>query len=281
MMALEERAGVTIGEAAVADARTVADLDRAVREAAEAPPSGAIAFPRWARHRIVAAVRRVSQATWILPLARRFMVLRVEGRAHVEAAAGPVIFAANHQSHFDTLAILSALPRRWRSRMAVAMARDVFDPYFVPAGHARRERAMFGALYYLTVFFANAFPLPRTGPGARDTLRYAGDLASHGFSILLFPEGQRTERGEINPFQPGVAMMAARLRVPVIPVRLDGLDRVLHHTWHWPRRGPVRVAFGAPLRLEGEDYGRLARCVEDAVRALESTAAVLRTSTAA
>jgi long-chain acyl-CoA synthetase len=65
-------------------------------------------------------------------------------------------------------------------------------------------------------------------------------------------------------------MIAARLRVPVVPVRLDGLDRVLHHTWRWPARGPVRVTFGPPLHLEGEEYAALAARIEDAVRMLGS-----------
>ena len=49
-------------------------------------------------------------------------------------------------------------------------------------------------------------------------------------------------------------MIAARLRVPVIPVRIEGLDRILHQSWRMAKPGPARVAFGKPLRLEGEDY---------------------------
>jgi long-chain acyl-CoA synthetase len=63
-------------------------------------------------------------------------------------------------------------------------------------------------------------------------------------------------------------MIAARLDLPVIPVRIDGLDKVLHRTMRWPKRGPVRVAFGAPLTLTGEDYPALAGQVEAAVRGL-------------
>ena len=63
-------------------------------------------------------------------------------------------------------------------------------------------------------------------------------------------------------------MIASRLDVPVVPVRLDGLDRVLHPTWHMARPGRVRVAFGAPLRLRGEDFAALARQVEEQVRSL-------------
>ena len=63
-------------------------------------------------------------------------------------------------------------------------------------------------------------------------------------------------------------MIASRLGLPVIPVRLDGLDRVLHPTWYFVRPGKVRVAFGAPLTLHGEDYAALARQVEEKVRSL-------------
>jgi len=51
-------------------------------------------------------------------------------------------------------------------------------------------------------------------------------------------------------------------------VRLEGVDRVLHPSWRWPRRGAVTVAFGEPLTLEGADYSALARGVRDAVMAL-------------
>jgi hypothetical protein len=60
--------------------------------------------------------------------------------------------------------------------------------------------------------------------------------------------------------------------VPVVPVRLDGVHQVLHQHWRWPRRGPVRIAFGAPIRVEGDDYASLARQIEAAVRALAVTA---------
>jgi long-chain acyl-CoA synthetase len=268
-LALEEQTGSSISETAVAESRTVADLHQAIEAATETPSvEEALVFPGWTQNVVARIVRNVSQAVWILPLARVFLRLRVEGREHLGQIHGPVVFAANHQSLLDTPTILLGLPGRWRRRLAVAMAKDLFEAHFDPAHHSVGERLASSALYYLAVFFFNAFPVPRTGPGARATLRYAGTLATDGFSILIFPEGHRTERGEINPFQPGVSMMATRLRFPVIPVRLEGLDRVMHHTWWWPRRGPARVIFGSPLRLEGADYASLARRVERAVVAL-------------
>ena len=63
-------------------------------------------------------------------------------------------------------------------------------------------------------------------------------------------------------------MIASRLDVAVVPIRLEGVDRVLHRTWHMARPGHVRVAFGTPMRLTGADYEALANQVEDSVRAL-------------
>jgi len=99
-------------------------------------------------------------------------------------------------------------------------------------------------------------------------MRYAGDLTSEGWCIVIFPEGKISETGEIASFQPGVGLLASRLGVPVVPVRMEGVDRVLHRTWKMARPGRVWVRFGKPLYLEGEDYAALARQVEDAVRAL-------------
>jgi long-chain acyl-CoA synthetase len=271
MMALEDSARVTLSETAVSEAHTVGDLRRLAREAADTSgmPEEALSFPGWARWPLVRLLRIVSQRTWILPLANIFFSLEVEGREHLRALAGPIVFASNHQSHFDTPVILKALPTRWRRTIAVAMWKEYFDAHFFPERHTPHERLTTSALYYLVTCFFNAFPLPQSEPGTRQTLRHMGDLATDGSSILIFPEGFRTERGEISPFQPGIGLIASKLRLPVVPVRLEGVDRVLHHTWHWPRRGPVRVTFGAPLLLEGDDYAALARRVREAVAALQ------------
>jgi len=76
---------------------------------------------------------------------------------------------------------------------------------------------------------------------------------------------------EINPFRPGIGMIGARLGVPVVPVRLEGLEKVRHQKARMATPGPVRVTFGPPLRPEGDDYAALVRTVEQAVRALGST----------
>ncbi len=277
MMSLEEALQVTVDEGRFAAAATVRDLEQITRPieadgphaiaTATAPPEP-IEFPSWNRSAPARVLRRASLPTWILPLARVFASVKVEGLQHLDALTGPAIFAANHQSHFDTPAILMALPAKWRYRLAPAMAKEFFKAHFYPEQFTRGAYVANSANYYLASLFFNAFPLPQREAGTRQTLRYIGELLGGGYSVLIFPEGRRTNEGEIGRFQPGVGMIASKLQVPVVPVRLDGLDRILHTKWKFPRRGIARVAFGRPITLSGPDYAELARQVEAAVRQL-------------
>jgi long-chain acyl-CoA synthetase len=294
MMALEEAFQVTVDEGAFTAAATVADLEALTRPVAwdrtgpepGSDPGGArargqtpagtadgvrpqsLVFPSWNRSLPVRTIRRASLPTWILPLGRIFARMTVTGLEHLEKIDGPVIFAANHQSHFDGPVILDSLPPRWRYRVAPAMMKEFFNAHFFPERYGRKAWFTNSLNYYLSAFFFNAFPLTQGGAGTRQTLRYIGELVASGYSILIFPEGSRTETGAIAPFRPGVGMIAARLGVPVVPVRLEGLDRVLPRDARFPSRAPARIAFGAPMLLSGNDYAALAAQVEAAVRAL-------------
>jgi long-chain acyl-CoA synthetase len=270
MVALEDTFQTRLDESAFSEARDLGQLRALVERAqtSDAPPAEPVDFPAWNRSLPARAIRRVSLPTWILPLARVFAWIHVDGREHLASISEPVIFAANHQSHMDTPVIMTALPPRLRYRVAPAMAKEFFKAHFFPAEYGRRARFTNSLNYYLASLFFNAFPLPQREAGARQTLRYIGEVVGDGFSVLIFPEGQRSHEGDIGVFRPGIGMIASRLGVPVVPVRIEGLDRVLHPTWRMARPGRVRVAFGAPMRLIGEDYAALARQVEDAVRGL-------------
>jgi long-chain acyl-CoA synthetase len=269
MVALEDAFQRPIDEGRFAEARDVGQL-RALLEqpAADTAVNEPVDFPSWNRSWLPRAIRRLSLPTWILPLARVFAWLKVEGRDNLRSLDGPVIFAANHQSHMDTPVIMAALPARWRYRLAVAMAKEFFKGHFFPAEYGRRAWFTNSLNYYLAALFFNAFPLPQREAGARQTLRYIGEVIEDGFSVLIFPEGKRTDTGAIDRFRPGIGMIASRLDVPVVPVRIEGLDRVLHHTWRMATPGRVRIAFGKPIHLTGDDYEALAKRVEMAVKGL-------------
>jgi 1-acyl-sn-glycerol-3-phosphate acyltransferase len=72
----------------------------------------------------------------------------------------------------------------------------------------------------------------------------------------------------MKPFRGGIGMIASRLGVPVIPVGLENLDRVLHPKARMARPGRVRIVFGPAMHLRGDDYAALASEVETAVRTL-------------
>jgi len=297
MMALEDAFQTTLDESALEAQRTIGEIEESVRSpefdarsssavqgaGSEVPGTavrrpkpggrgpaadGPIDFPSWNRTPFAWFIRRISLPTWILPLGLPFMKMKVEGLEHLRDINGPVIFAANHQSHMDGPAIMIALPPRWRYRLAPAMAKEFFKAHFNPHKYTRKEWFTNSLNYYLSCQFFNAFPLPQREIGTRQTLRYIGEITADGYSILIFPEGKRTLDGQMNRFMPGVGMIASKLDVPVVPVRLDGLDKVLHAKMKFPKRGPVRIAFGAPMRLTGDDYGALAKEVEEAVKGL-------------
>ena len=269
MVALEDRFQTRIDESRFSEAANIADLKQLV----EAPPATEVvdeplAFPTWNRSRPVRAIRRLSHATWIVPLTRLFAHARVEGLAHLADLEGPVMFASNHQSHMDVPVILSVLPGRWRSRIAPAMLKEFFEAHFHPAEHTWRQVFTSSLNYYLACFYFNTFPIPQREAGARHTLQYIGEVTGSGMSILLFPEGMRSPTGQLKPFRGGIGMIASRLDLPVVPVKLEHVDRLMPVGSSFVKPGRVRIAFGAPLRLRGDDYAALAAEVEDAVRRL-------------
>jgi long-chain acyl-CoA synthetase len=269
MVALEDRFQTRIDEGRFSEASSVGDLKQLIeRGSTTEPHDEPVDFPRWNRSWPLALIRRLSLATWILPLARVFAHTRVEGLEHLRGLPGPVVFASNHQSHMDVPVILSALPGRWRARVAPAMAKEFFKAHFFPADFTWREWFTNTVNYHLAAFYFNAFPLPQREAGARQTLQYIGELTSHGWSILIFPEGLRSPTGDIKAFRGGIGMIGSRLDVPIVPVRIDGVDKLLPVGASFVRPGRVRVAFGAPLRLHGGDYAALAQTVEQAVRDL-------------
>ncbi|MGD0135094.1 MAG: AMP-binding protein [Bryobacteraceae bacterium] len=236
-------------------------LDEA--EVTSAPASSMDDFPKWNRSALARAARRIFLPGFLLPLTRVFAHVHAHGLENLKDLQAPVIFASSHQSIMDVPAILSALPARWRYRVAPAMRKEFFQAHF-------HGRSFTNSLNYcLSTLFFNCFPIPQREPGALSTLRYIGELSNDKWCLLIFPEGIMTQAGEIAPFQPGVGMIASKFGIPVVPIRIAGMHRVLHQTWRMARPGRVDITFGPALSLTGsEDYLALARQVEDAVRKL-------------
>ena len=202
------------------------------------------------------ALRAALIAAFLWPLMAVFSRRRTVGREALDSVDGPVIFAANHRSVADNLAVLLALPWRWRLSLATAASVEVL--------RARgRGQAFFAAL------ISNGFPISQSGGAVRGSLDHCARLAGAGWSLLLFPEGMRSDDGAIGRFKPGVGLLAARLGLPVIPVYLQGTDGVVAKGGRRPRRGCIEVRFGPPLRLPPEaKYADAADAIRDAVASL-------------
>jgi long-chain acyl-CoA synthetase len=268
MVALEQKLGVPVDEAAFAQAKTVADLERlsAVQTATER--AEAIPFPRWNRNWFAQAHRLAHLNTWVLALARLFAWVEVKGRENLEGIEGPILFVANHQGYFDVPVLFLALKGAWRRRLAPTMRKEFFDAHFYPQSYPWTRVLTNRLNYFLACHVFNAVPIPQRDAGARDTLRFLGEIAAAGECPLIFPEGRHSRDESIAEFQPGAAMIAARLGLPVVPLRIRGSNRVLHPSWKFPRPGRVQVTIGPPLTIEGDDFRALTHRLEEAVRSL-------------
>jgi long-chain acyl-CoA synthetase len=267
LVALEQKLGVPLDENVFSQARTIADLQRLE----SAPPTSAgedLEFPRWNRHWFLQWHRIFHLNLWILNLARLFAWVRVQGRENLKGLQGPVLFASNHQSYFDGPVLFIAMPWKWRHRLAPVMRKEFFEAHYHPERFPWYKRLTSNLNFYLSCHVFDAIPIPQRDAGARQSLRFLGEIVERGGCPLIFPEGKHSHDETIGRFQPGVAMIASRLDIPIVPVRIRGANRVLHPTWSFPIPGIVRVTIGKPIRLAGDDYLALAQQLENTVRGM-------------
>ncbi len=269
LVALEQELGQPVDESLFASAKTLADVAALQRgQLSSAPAAAPFRYPKWNRHWLACGFRIFNLNFWLLHLAHLFAWVRVEGREHLDGLKGPVIFASNHQSFFDTPSIFIAMPWKWRRRLAPTMRKEFFDAHFHPGKYGPFAWFTNSLNYWLSLLMFNAIPIPQQEAGTRQALRALGELVESGDCPLIFPEGRHSPDENLFPFQAGVAMIAARLRIPVVPIRLRGSNRVLRPGARMARPARVSVVIGEPLRLEGEDYAALARLLEERIRAL-------------
>jgi long-chain acyl-CoA synthetase len=224
------------------------------------PAGGANVPPcRWGCGLAARILRRAGLGGLVLPFVRSFVSIRTEGLENLEQLSGPAIFAATHESELDALVLLAALPARWRYRMAVSMADWVFWGEWFGGPSVQTLR------YYLRVVVLNGFTLP-PNIALRHSLRHMRFLTKEGWSLLIFPEGAHTSH--LLPFQPGVGWAALRLRVPVVPIVLNGTGALLPHGSHIARPGRVEVCFGRPILPEGVDFRAFTKRIEQQVHSL-------------
>ncbi len=199
--------------------------------------------------------------SWLLvrPLILVGLGLKIRHRERLPDR-GPAILVANHNSHLDTLVLMSLLPYRLIPQIRPVAAADYFlaNPLV--------------AWFSQTVI--GIIPVHRSGRSSvdDDPLAGAADALAAGDVVILFPEGTRGEPEHMVGLKTGVAHLAKRFpRVPVVPVFLHGLGKSLPRGHFIPVPFFVDVAVGEPFygiddhRAFIDELGRRIKALDDEV----------------
>ena len=223
-------------------------------------------FPLWPWRPTIRWARVCFLEVVVRPLIGLVLAPRIAPRV---ALARPSLLIANHLTAFDVPVILYALSSNDRDHVAVAMSGQLLSGW--RRGKAERHRivaALTPLAYLLVTGLFNVFPLPR-GAGLRQSFAHAGEAMDQGYHVLVFPEGGRSADGRLQPFEPGIGLLAQESEVPVQPILVEGLKRLPGE--RWPKRGTVSVRLGEPLTMEpGEEPQSFTRRLAAAVAGLKS-----------
>ena len=203
----------------LADRKAKASISRVVRKVefplkAAETPEGEVPLPSntggnyetdWARRYASRLTRRIALSTIGKGVISYYANPTIRGLDRLHDLDGPAIFAANHQSHADTLLMLTSMPPPWKHKAFVGAAADYF--------FGNRTTAAISAL------FIGAIPIERTSIN-RNTIEKAVDLLRNGWSMVIYPEGGRSPDGWGQEFRPGAAFLAKQAGVPVVPVHI-------------------------------------------------------------
>lgn len=151
------------------------------------------------------------------------------------------IYFANHQSHLDWVLIWAALPHELRAATRPIAARDYW------AGTPFKR--------WLTTEVFHAVYVSRQRTDDQDPLEPLVEALRKGDSLVIFPEGTRSNAGEPLPFKSGLYHLAEQFpNVSLVPAWIDNVQRVMPKGEVVPVPILCTVTFGAPLQLEpGED----------------------------
>ncbi|MGA7796286.1 MAG: AMP-binding protein [Candidatus Acidiferrales bacterium] len=265
--AIEDRYQVDLNETRFASARTVGELENLVRGAS--PVRSEFVFPRWAQRWPVTWIRTFFYYLLTWPATHLMAHPRVLGRENLRGVKGPVLVISNHVIYLDVGFVLAALPLRLRHRLAVAMGGErLAEMRRPPREWFFLRRWLQRMNYFLVVSLFNVFPLPKKS-GFRESFRFVGDLADRGWNILVFPEGDLTPDGKLQPFRAGIGLLASNLKLSVVPLRIDGAYEIREARSKFNRPGRVRVHIGKPVEFSaGTAPQEIARVLEQCVAAL-------------
>ena len=147
---------------------------------------------------------------------------------------GPLLLLSNHQSMFDPV-MVGLSSRRYLSYLA---RKNLF------------EQPLVGPL----IRSLNAIPIDRNM--GKDGIQAVLDALGHGQAVLVFPEGERTHDGTVQPLKAGVSLLIKRVKCPIVPVGIAGAFAAWSRFMKWPRPSPlflppgpstIAISIGTPI----------------------------------
>lgn len=162
----------------------------------------------------------------------------------------PVVFASNHQSFFDILALLAVIPGTMRFVAKKEMASiPVLGAAMRAAGHVYIDRQNRGAAF--------------------SAYEEAAAAIQSGISATVFPEGTRSRTGELLPFKKGPFVLAIAAQVPIVPVYCANTFTILPKGSLRLHPQPITVLFGEPIPTAGRDYDSREELLRETRAAIE------------
>ncbi len=176
------------------------------------------------------------------------------------AGVDQCIVVANHASHYDQYCLMKAVPPRIRSNLYFGAAAD---RWFLRGRKEIKLQPWYASLVM------GMYPI-RRGGGSK-TLDYPKWLLSNGANLMLFPEGTRARGRHMSKFKHGVSILALETGVPVVPVYLEGLQKIRPPGSKESVPGPVAAHVLEPIYFpEGTEVPEATAAIADAMRAKEA-----------
>jgi long-chain acyl-CoA synthetase len=247
LSALEERYQMDLSETQFVAVNTVGDLERLLE--GKVPAQVEYHYPEWVQRWPITWLRLLAHYVLLRPAVFLLGWPRIVGRENLHGIQGPVLVICNHIGDVDVGFVHTALPAHLRHKIATATGGEALEALRTPA----TTRSLFARMYdpvkwALGVSLLNLFPLPRAA-GFRRSFAYAGESVDRGYAVLVFPEGHHTPDGKLRPFRSGIGLLAHNLRIPVVPMRIDGLFELKREGKKFARPYQITVKIGAPIRF--------------------------------
>ncbi|MBI4457158.1 MAG: AMP-binding protein [Acidobacteria bacterium] len=268
LSALEDRYQVDVSEAKFSAAITVGELEQMLRQ--RALDAGiTYDYPCWPQRWPITWIRLAVYYLLVWPTTQLLARPQIRGRENLRAVRKPLLVVSNHITAIDIGFILAALPRRVRHRLATAMEGEILrGMQHPPVEFGFFRKCIQKLAYVLVVALFNVFPLPQQS-GFRRSFAFAGESVDRDYSILIFPEGMRTQDGQMAPFQTGIGLLANNLHIPVVPMRIDGLFELKKAGKRVARPGGIKVSIGQPIQFgAGVNPDQIARMLQEQVENL-------------